>query len=370
MTSTELKQNQTIISLGTKLRMKTENTKINEEIDEILDGIGDPVFVLDKNQVILRVNKATCELLRKKAEEIIGKHCYEVVHRTNHPFPGCPAVKALESKQIVSGEIEDSNLNIPLLVTTSPTLDDSGEVERITHTAKDVSKMKAAYHKIEVMNEKLHVLGSLTRHDVRNKLSAISACTYIIKKHCDKQEVVSALGVIEQAVSQSVKIFDFAKMYEQIGVEELCYIDVGAKIDEAYLLFSSPRPAITNECKGLKILADSFLRQLFYNFIDNTIKHGKKATSIKVHYQQNPKNLMLMYEDDGVGIPAENKSNLFKEGFSTVGSTGYGLFLTKKMMNIYGWEIEEKGEHDQGARFVITIPHNNKLGQVSYLIQK
>ncbi len=43
----------------------------------------------------------------------------------------------------------------------------------------------------------------------------------------------------------------------------------------------------------------------------------------------------------------ENKKNLFKEGFSTGGSTGFGLFLTKKMIDIYSWNIVEEGEREK-----------------------
>ena len=79
-------------------------------------------------------------------------------------------------------------------------------------------------------------------------------------------------------------------------------------------------------------------------------------------------NLKLVYEDDGVGIPFENKPRLFNEGFSTGGSTGYGLFLTKKMMDVYGWKIEENGEPGKGAKFTITIPKLNKNGKENYRI--
>jgi signal transduction histidine kinase len=96
---------------------------------------------------------------------------------------------------------------------------------------------------------------------------------------------------------------------------------------------------------------------MFYNFIDNTRKHGGKATTIKVHYTQGESGgAQLIYEDDGVGISAENKSMLFKEGFSTGGSTGFGLFLISKMMDIYGWTITEEGESGNGAKFIIRLP--------------
>ena len=134
-------------------------------------------------------------------------------------------------------------------------------------------------------------------------------------------------------------------------------------------LFSGVIPPIINECHGLTVLADSFLRQLFYNFVDNTRKYGKKTTTIKVYYEKsNSDSLKLIYEDDGVGVPFENKQSLFKEGFSTGGSTGFGLFLTKRMMDVYGWQIQESGTPGLGAKFTITIPKINKKGKESFQI--
>ena len=80
--------------------------------------------------------------------------------------------------------------------------------------------------------------------------------------------------------------------------------------------------------------------------------------------------LKLVYEDDGVGVPLENKPSLFKEGFSTGGSTGFGLFLTKKMIDIYDWKIEENGEPGTGAKFTITIPKLSKNGEENYRITR
>ena len=126
---------------------------------------------------------------------------------------------------------------------------------------------------------------------------------------------------------------------------------------------------IINECHGLTVLADSFLRQLFYNFVDNTRKYGKKTTTIRVYFEKTDQDyLKLVYEDDGVGVTLENKQRLFKEGFSTGGSTGFGLFLTKKMIDVYGWTITEEGEPGKGVKFTITIPKLNKNGKENYQI--
>ena len=251
-------------------------------------------------------------------------------------------------------------------ITTDITLQKSTEAD-LTFSLESLSYSLA---KIQELNEKLRVVGDLTRHDVRNKLSAVTGYAYLLKKkHADQADIVEGLGRMEQAVKESVKIFDFAKLYEQLGAEELTSIDVEAKINEAKALFSGSLPKIINECHGLTVLADSFLRQMFYNFIDNTKKYGQKTTTIKIYYQKTDNdNLKLIYEDDGVGISVENKQKLFNEGFSTGGSTGFGLFLTKKMIDVYGWKIEENGEPGKGAKFTITIPKLNKNGKENYQI--
>jgi PAS domain S-box-containing protein len=243
-------------------------------------------------------------------------------------------------------------------------------IQDVTDRKKAEEKLDQTMDQLVLVNEKLGVVGSLTRHDVRNKLSAITGYAYLIKKkHLDQADVIEGLSKIEQAVKETVRIFDFAKMYEQLGAEELSFMNVEAKLNEAATLFSGSLSKIINECHGLTVLADSFLRQMFYNFIDNTRKYGQKTTTIKVHYKQTDRgNLVLTYEDDGVGISGENKLKLFSEGFSTGGSTGFGLFLTKKMIDIYGWNITEVGEHGKGVRFVITIPKHNKAGKENYQI--
>jgi PAS domain S-box-containing protein len=240
----------------------------------------------------------------------------------------------------------------------------------ITERKKNEEKLKENSQRIELMNEKLRVVGGLSRHDVRNKLSTVTGYAYLLKKkHADQRDIVEGLSKMEQAVKESMKIFEFAKMYEQIGVEKLIFIDVEAKINEAANLFSGSLPTIINGCNGLSVFADSFLRQLFYNFIDNTRKYGQKTTIIKVHYRKTDKDdVSLVYEDNGVGISAENKLKLFSEGFSTGGSTGFGLFLTKKMIDVYGWSITEEGEPGVGARFVLTIPMLNNNGKANFQI--
>ena len=113
---------------------------------------------------------------------------------------------------------------------------------------------------------------------------------------------------------------------------------------------------VVNECRGLTVLADSLLNQLFYNLVDNSLKYGEKIQQIKIHCNMlNADQLEIVYEDNGVGIPDKMRSNLFKEGFTLGKGTGYGLFMIKRICKVYGWTIQEKGTHGNGAQFTINI---------------
>jgi signal transduction histidine kinase len=112
------------------------------------------------------------------------------------------------------------------------------------------------------------------------------------------------------------------------------------------------------------VLADSLLRQLFYNLIDNSLKYGEKVSQIRVHFEESKNCLRLVYEDDGVGVAEEMKSGLFREGFGK--GTGYGLYLIKRICEAYGWDIQETCKKGGGARFVMTIPKAEKNGKKTY----
>jgi signal transduction histidine kinase len=258
---------------------------------------------------------------------------------------GCPKLGIIEHYESASGMKWVQTDKVPILDKNGVSTGLMGFAQDITERKEAEEALNSTMNKLVLVNEKLNVVGSLTRHDVCNKLSIITAYTYLLKKkHADQIEILEGLGKIEQTVKDAGTIFDFAKMYEQLGVEELAYVDTEKVLDEARALFPDLKAKVINDCQGLTLLADSFLRQLFYNFIDNTRKYGKKTATIRIYYEKaDEANLRLIYEDDGVGISAEDKLKLFTEGFSSGGSTGLGLFLVKKMMEVYGWQIQEDG---------------------------
>ncbi|MGA2768442.1 MAG: PAS domain S-box protein [Candidatus Bathyarchaeia archaeon] len=248
------------------------------------------------------------------------------------------------------GDIEYHSFNI------QPVKRDN-EIVAIEGFINDISERKKALERLRVLNEKLEVVGKLTRHDVRNKLSVVTGNAYLAKKALpNDHQALSYIKRIESACEQSTRILDFAAIYEILGVEEPHVVEVGKAVEEAVSLATDLHGVkVVNECRGLVVLADSLLKQLFYNLIDDSLRHGEKVSRIRLHYKEGKSGLKLFYEDDGVGIAYDEKPKIFK-GYSKTRTTGYGLTLIRRMMEVYGWTIEEKGVPGKGAQFVITIP--------------
>ncbi|MGD0645684.1 MAG: PAS domain S-box protein [Candidatus Bathyarchaeia archaeon] len=369
----------------------TDRKKAQEAIKfqaDLLNHVGQAIIMADNNRTIRFWNKAAEKLYGWSEGQALGQKVNELLGVTS-PDEADEVTKRLVAGESWSTEVLAKNRDgsvVPVILNRTPIKNEDEKFVGAAIIATDITLQKNteadltfslislsnSLDEIQELNEKLRVVGGLTRHDVRNKLSTVNGYAYLLKKkHGDQADIVNDLGKIEEAVCEIVRIFDFAKMYEQIGAEELTYINVEEKLNEAAALFSETIPTIINECHGLMVLADSFLRQLFFNFIDNTRKYGKKTTAIRTYYEKaETGELRLIYEDDGVGIPAEDKLKLFTEGFSTGGSTGFGLFLIRKMVDVYGWIIQETGEPGKSAKFIMTIPRLGKNGKENFQMQQ
>jgi PAS domain S-box-containing protein len=378
-----------IIKISLIFRDVTERKKAEKQINQLQDHLQLQVDRMPIGLIVWDLefraktwNPAATKIFGFPEKEALGKHPYDfIVPKQAQPYVDEIWRRLLKGDETAHSENENltkDGRTINCTWSNTPLKKDDGTVIGVLSIIQDITERKEAEEKLDklmnelvLVNEKLGVVGSLTRHDVRNKLSAVTGYAYLLKKkHADQADVLDGVSRMEQAVKEIAAIFDFAKMYEQLGVEELKYINTEKALNEATALFSgSSSLEFINDCHGLSLLADSLLTQLFYNLIDNSLKHGEKVTKIRVHYEKADQDeLIVVFEDDGVGISAENKPKLFREGFSTSGTSGYGLFLMRKMMGVYGWSIQENGEPGKGAKFTMTIPRINQNGKENFQI--
>jgi signal transduction histidine kinase len=235
---------------------------------------------------------------------------------------------------------------------------------------KDVDEqLYPSYQKLAIFNEKLLVIGGLTRHDVQNKLMIVKGNTFLLRKKIgNNSELIQYIDSINTALLETERLFEFSRCYEKMGSEQIKEINIANSFNDAVSVFGNLNVEVINECQGLIVLADSLFTQLFYNLIDNSLKHGEKVTKIRLSFSTGKNSTELVYEDDGVGIPDGIKSKLFTKGFTTGNGSGYGLALVKKIVDVYGWKIKELGESGKGARFVISIPDSNLNVEDNYQI--
>jgi PAS domain S-box-containing protein len=347
-----------------------------QKFKQIFMGNPEAAVYIDRNATVLDVNQRFSDLFGYSLADSKGKPLDDLIvpedRRKEATILSRKSTKGYLHHE--SDRMNRDGLLIPVAISAAPIVLHGkylGSVvlyEDITERRKAEEKIHETIRKLEVTNEKLQVVGGLTRHDVRNKLAAIMGNAYLVKKTLPENNAIQDyVKQIEQSVEHSAGIFDFAKAYEMLGVEELAYVDVEKTVNDAVSLLPNLKDIkVTNDCHGLTVLADSLLRQLFYNLIDNSIKHGEKLNMIRIHYEDKNDHLNMIYQDDGAGISPAVKSKLFSQGYTTGEGSGYGLYLIKKMVEVYGWTIKENGELGKGALFTITVSKTDGKGRINY----
>jgi PAS domain S-box-containing protein len=375
-----------VIARDVTERRKMEEVlrKSEEKYRTLMEETPVGILNLDIKGAVTYVNKTFEEMTGYSRREIVGKDWSRLACEMLHVSDEALKLVAKQMRNRLMGE-SARPMRVPLRCRDGSLRwveGDSKAIKKrgipvglqailrdITELVKADRSLKKTMRKLETLNEKLGVVGRLTRHDARNKLSAVTGNIYLAKKKIsDHREALQHLEDSESAIRQVEQIFDFASTYEKLGVEELTHMNVEKTVKEAVSLFSDlPGIEVVNDCRGLTLLADSLLRQVFYNLIDNSLKYGEKVTRIRIHYEEGKDQLKLTYEDDGISIPKAEKEKIFKEGYGK--GTGYGLYLIRKMCEVYDWSIRETGKQGKGAQFTITIPKMGENGKILYKLQ-
>ena len=103
-----------------------------------------------------------------------------------------------------------------------------------------------------------------------------------------------------------------------------------------------------------EIFSDPMLMLVFYNLFDNAKRHGETVTKITISFTESANNGILVFSDNGAGVPEVLKDRIFDKGVGK--NTGFGLFLAREILAITGLSIRETGTPGMGARFEIGVP--------------
>ncbi|MBU1054949.1 MAG: PAS domain-containing protein [Proteobacteria bacterium] len=138
----------------TRLKQAEEDaTMLALEWESTFNASNDIFWILDNDQRILRLNKAAEKFFHHTCQDLIGKHCFEVVHKTSHPIPECPFLRSRQSLQREDMELQIGNGWFQVI--TDPIINKAGQHTGTVHIVSDITKRKQADEKIRKQLEEL-----------------------------------------------------------------------------------------------------------------------------------------------------------------------------------------------------------------------
>ncbi len=334
--------------------LQSEILESKNEWERTFEAVPDMIAIIGRDFHIVRVNKAMADRLGMLPEDAVGKACYELVHHSTNPLGFCPHSSLLGDGHEHTQEIHEDTLNADFLVTASPLMDEEGNITGSVHVMRDITEHKQTEESLRRANNKLTMLSSITRHDILNKLTGLRMYLELSKESVKDPVFLEYIEKEIEAAGAIQRQIEFTRFYESIGVNAPQWQDVTERIRSAASQLSLEGITFDILLPPLQVYADALIEKVFYNLIENSLRHGGGVTSMSFSFEETQNGAVITYRDDGAGISLSDKEKLFRRGFGK--HTGLGLFLSREILSITGITITETGEPEKGVCFEIRVP--------------
>ncbi len=219
----------------------------------------------------------------------------------------------------------------------------------------EIWERRGVEHALLSANTRLQLLNDITRHDIINSLTGLFLLLNRSESRVRDPELLTEIQKEKEIADLIHRQIAFTRDYQEIGLRKPEWQNVEDIITKAWIGHKIGSVRIDIQIHGLGIFADLLLEKVFYNLIDNAFRYGGPAmTTILFTVHREGDSMVIVCEDDGLGIPDEARKNLFRRGFGK--NTGYGLFMIQEVLSISGLTITENSRPGSGARFEILVP--------------
>ena len=330
------------------------------------------MVMVDEKYRFLKINPMFCSMLGYSQEELLTKSLTDITH------PDHVSTDISQLQKLSTGEIPEYMTDKRYIkkngdefwasVVASAVRDREGRFLYYIVLITDITERKvieliqeqynadATRHAEDItrINDKLNLLNSITRHDILNQLTAILGYLDIMQMKFPDPSLQDYIDKEIHAAHNIQTQIMFTKDYQDIGVQSPKWFNVRKIIlsTSANLPLSMVKLIVNFD--NIEIFADPLLEKVFYTLLENALRHGKSVTRIEFSYRTQEEDLVVVYQDNGEGIPAEYKEAILQRKFFK--HTGFGLYLTRTILGITGMTIKETGEPGKGARFEILVP--------------
>lgn len=219
----------------------------------------------------------------------------------------------------------------------------------IIDRTEEKSKEEAAH----ASGRTLRTLLSTTRHDIQNDIMALEGYLDIAGRASVNQKQAGHLNKARNAAEAIGRRIGWTRRFDRLGSERPAWLPLHTIIRG----INTTSLPIELRCNGYLIFSDPLIGIVFSNLKENTINHAGEGASVAVWCQKRDDDLIIIWEDDGPGIPDGEKERIFRRG---VGSeTRFGLYVSREILSITGSTIREAGKYGEGAKFEIQIPQGS-----------
>lgn len=317
----------------------------------------DPIFSFYPDGTYRYVNKAFADGVGKTVDEIIGKKIWDVFSKEEADKRYAPL-----SRVFVTGVEDVIEVRVPrpdgdryYLTTITPIKDDTGTTISCICSSKEITERKRMEDALRRANRHLNLLTDITRHDIQNQITALKGYLELTKTMLgDTTKIAEYIAKKEQATAAIERQIAFMTEYQNLGVNEPSWQNVEKAIHHTRALLPVEGIRVVTDVSGIEVYADPFFERVFSNLLDNALRHGEHVSEIRISSHRSGENLVIAWEDNGIGIAAGEKERIFERGFGK--NTGFGMFLAREILSLTGITLTETGEPGKGARFEMEVP--------------
>lgn len=390
----EIKGRQVILGFARDISKRKKAEEELLKLNMAINNSSEVIFMTDKEGIITFVNSEFTKLYGFTAEEVLGKKTPRILKSDKVGREGSEYLwKTLLSKQsLPASQYVNKRKNgtlIDIEGSADPIVDENDDIIGFLGIQRDITERKRAEQNlIEAMEKakesdrmKSTFLATMS-HELRTPLNAIIGFSDIIDEKYTVKEIVEYANIINSSGNQLLSIvedlFDITLIdtgevrirnkeenlasimkyiYEIMDVERYT-------ASRGHLEFKLKYPS---QSKNLTINTDPVkLKQILINLLRNALKFTKEG---HVHFgyelekDQSGRFIKFYVEDTGIGI-LENKKEIIFDIFrqiedsptSTLGGTGIGLSIAKKLTELLGGKIWLDSVEGEGTVFYFTIP--------------
>lgn len=249
-----------------------------------------------------------------------------------------------------------------------------GEILKFFAIEEDITNKKALENQREELvqslaksNQELEDYALITSHDLKSPLRSIHSLITFIKDDNDKefnQQTLKYLSMIENKVEKMDHLIEGILIYARINKVDVQNerVDLNDVISNIIDIIHIPDNTKVYVNKELPVInADKFrMQQLFQNIISNAVNYNDKPEgTVEVDYEENETSYVFSIKDNGIGIAKENQVKIFNVFQSYVPSneksTGLGLSIVKKIVDMYNGKIWVESDLGKGTIFFIEL---------------